>query len=62
MASKSGRAKFPTRRLENEFTAVVRALEIARPGDVIAAMTHEHTAEICALFSRSSRKQHGTAE
>jgi len=47
---KSGR-EVPYETSENEFTAVVRALEIAQPGDVIAAMTHEHTAEICALFA-----------
>lgn len=46
----SGR-NVPYETSENELTAVVRALEIARPGDVIAAMTHEHTAEISALFA-----------
>ena len=35
---------------ENELTAVVRALEIANPGDVIAVMAHEYVPEITALF------------
>ncbi len=36
---------------ENELTAVVRALELAGPGDVIAVMAHEYVAEINALFA-----------
>lgn len=36
---------------ENELTGVVRALEIARPGDVIVVMAHEYVAEITALFA-----------
>jgi cyanophycin synthetase len=35
---------------ENELTAVTRALELARPGDVVAVMAHEYFAEISALF------------
>ncbi len=36
---------------ENELTAVVRALELAQPGDVIAVMAHEFVPEINALFA-----------
>lgn len=36
---------------ENELTAVERALELARPGDVIAVMAHEHVTEINALLA-----------
>lgn len=36
---------------ENELTAVIRALELAHPGDVIAVMAHEYVPEIGALFT-----------
>ncbi len=40
---------------ENELTAVVRALELARSGDVIAVMAHEYVQEITELLrSRGS--------
>jgi len=43
--------KVPYETSENELTGVVRALEIAGPGDVIAVMAHEYVAEINALFA-----------
>ncbi len=46
---KSGR-EVPYETSDNELTAVVRALEIAKSGDVIAVMAHEHVPEITALF------------
>ncbi len=45
----SGRS-VPYETSENELTAVVRALELAQPGDVIAVMAHEFVPEINALF------------
>ena len=47
---KSGRPD-PYEVSENELTAVVRALELAQPGDVIAVMAHEYFREISALFA-----------
>lgn len=47
---KSGR-DVPYEVSDNELTAVVRALELANPGDVIAVMAHEYVPEIGALFS-----------
>ncbi|MCA9858527.1 MAG: hypothetical protein KC438_02350 [Thermomicrobiales bacterium] len=46
---RSGR-DVPYETSDNELTAVQRALEIAKPGDVIAVMAHEYYAEIGALF------------
>lgn len=45
----SGR-EVPYETSDNELTAVVRALELAQPGDVVAVMAHEYVSEICALF------------
>ena len=45
----SGR-KVPYETSDNELTAVVRALELAEPGDVVAVMAHEYVTEISALF------------
>lgn len=47
---KSGR-EVPYEISENELTAVIRALEVAQPGDVIAVMAHEYVREIGALFA-----------
>jgi cyanophycin synthetase len=47
---KSGR-EVPYEISENELTAVIRALELAGPGDVIAVMAHEYVPEIGALFA-----------
>jgi len=47
---KSGRT-VPYEISENELTAVVRALELAQPGDVVAVMAHEFVPEINALFA-----------
>lgn len=49
----SGRA-VPYETSDNELTAVVRALELAGPGDVVAVMAHEYVGEISALFSESA--------
>ncbi len=46
----SGR-NVPYETSDNELTAVIRALELARPGDVIAVMAHEYVSEIGALFT-----------
>jgi cyanophycin synthetase len=46
---RSGR-EVPYETSDNELTAVVRALELAEPGDVIAVMAHEYVDEIGALF------------
>ena len=47
---RSGRP-VPYETSENELTAVIRALELAKPGDVIAVMAHEYAPEISALFT-----------
>ena len=50
---RSGR-EVPYEVSDNELTAVVRALELANPGDVIAVMAHEYVVEIGSLFAPST--------
>jgi cyanophycin synthetase len=47
---KAGR-DVPYETSDDELSAVERALEIAKPGDVIAVMAHEYVSEIGALFA-----------
>ncbi len=41
---------------DNELTAVMRALEMANPGDVIAVMAHEYVGEIGALVHAGDQR------